>query len=295
MKKIKIAHIHVWDKKNKGDFGIVLAVKDLLKENLNNFKIEFIDFPIEFLREGTNEDIKKINNCNIVVLGGGGIFYKYFMPFNKKIINNIKKPLIIFGVGYIKEIGTRKMEEKELESIVFLCQKAKVVSFRDNYTKNFLVQKGLAGKEIDVIGDPAVLLNEEKDKKIKISKDKINIGLNLNYSGWLGFGWWQNKIIQSYNVIIKYYQKNNADIYYMVHHPGEYKILNNLNNVKIIDVYPKKQKYIYSKMDIIIGMMLHSCVMSFGALTPEINLAYDIRNFNFANFIKCPELAIAPN
>jgi len=182
-----------------------------------------------------------------------------------------------------------------LESIVFLCQKAKVVSFRDNYTKNFLVQKGLAGKEIDVIGDPAVLLNEEKDKKIKISKDKINIGLNLNYSGWLGFGWWQNKIIQSYNVIIKYYQKNNADIYYMVHHPGEYKILNNLNNVKIIDVYPKKQKYIYSKMDIIIGMMLHSCVMSFGALTPEINLAYDIRNFNFANFIKCPELAIAPN
>jgi len=38
--------------------------------------------------------------------------------------------------------------------------------------------------------------------------------------------------------------------------------------------------------------MLHSSVMAFGALTPEINVAYDLRNKNFAKFIGCPELAI---
>ena len=39
-------------------------------------------------------------------------------------------------------------------------------------------------------------------------------------------------------------------------------------------------------------MMLHSCVLAFGALTPEINVAYDLRNRNFARFINCPELVV---
>jgi len=39
-------------------------------------------------------------------------------------------------------------------------------------------------------------------------------------------------------------------------------------------------------------MMLHSCVMAVGAGTPEINVAYDLRNRNFARFIGCPELVV---
>jgi polysaccharide pyruvyl transferase WcaK-like protein len=39
-------------------------------------------------------------------------------------------------------------------------------------------------------------------------------------------------------------------------------------------------------------MMLHSGVMAFGAGTPEISVAYDLRNYSFAEFIKCPELVV---
>lgn len=39
-------------------------------------------------------------------------------------------------------------------------------------------------------------------------------------------------------------------------------------------------------------MMLHVGVMSFGAGTPEISVAYDLRNYSFAEFIGQPELVV---
>jgi polysaccharide pyruvyl transferase WcaK-like protein len=98
--------------------------------------------------------------------------------------------------------------------------------------------------------------------------------------------------------VAKYFQKKyNAQIYYCQHHPSENNIKNKLGikKLKTINLSTKEQKFAYSKLNLIIGMMLHSCVMSFGAETPEINIAYDIRNKNFAKFINCPELVILPN
>lgn len=60
----------------------------------------------------------------------------------------------------------------------------------------------------------------------------------------------------------------------------------------VVDLPPAQQKYLYGRLDMIIGMMLHVGVMSFGALTPEISVAYDIRNYGFAEFIGHPELVV---
>lgn len=288
---MKISHIHVWDKKNKGDYAIVLAVQQLLKDNFPGVTI--YDFPVETLKKVSSKDLKKINTSDLVVVGGGGIYYHWFMPFDIATIKKIKPPIVTFGVGYIREIGSRKLSVAEKNSIITLNKIAKLVSVRDYYTKSFLVKSGVPSKKINIIGDPAVFLKETKIKNLKLKK-KINIGLNLNYSGWLGFGKYENNIIDSYNDVIDYFSKKGADFYYLLHHPDEKRILKKLNlkNPKIIDLPPGKQKYFYSQMDLIIGMMLHSVVLAFGANTPEINVAYDIRNKNFAKFIHCPELAI---
>jgi len=65
-----------------------------------------------------------------------------------------------------------------------------------------------------------------------------------------------------------------------------------IKNIIKVDLSPHEQKYAYSKMDMIIGMMLHVGVMSFGALTPEISVAYDIRNYGFSEFIGHKELVV---
>ncbi len=298
MKNIKIAHIHVWDKSNKGDLAIVIAVKDLLVKKFNN--VDFLDFPIEFLSKGTDSDIDKINSCDFVVIGGGGIFYHYFLPFSKKLISKIKKPIFIFGTGYIREIGAKSLKSEQLNSLLYLIKKSKLVALRDDYTKKFLIKNGASPDKISLIGDPAVLLKEKKINKNKIHEFELDckapkIGLNLNYSGWLGFGQYKKEILDSYKNVANYFiKKYGAKIYYLKHHPGEDQIIKELDFpiFKVVDLHPYQQKYLYSKMDLIIGMMLHSCVMAFGALTPEINLAYDLRNKSFANFIKSPELLV---
>ena len=119
--------------------------------------------------------------------------------------------------------------------------------------------------------------------------------MNLNYSGWLGFGKWHNDILKAYREVAEYFQKNyDAQIYYLKHHPGENKIYPELKikNLKLVDLKPVEQKYIYGELDLIVGMMLHVGVMAFGAGTPEISVAYDLRNHSFAEFIGHKELVV---
>ncbi len=290
-KKIKIAHIHVWDKTNKGDLAIVLAVQELLHSVFP--KAVIFDYPVEVLKNKNISALKKLNSADLIVMGGGGLFYRYFLPFSQEMIAGLKKPFIIFGVGYIREVGAPVLKKAERESIIALAQKATLLGVRENYTKRFLVKYGLPVDKVKVIGDPALLLSE-LSPHLKL-RPGFKLGLNLNYSGWLGFGKWREDILSSYRETAEYFQKNfQASVYYLKHHPGEEAVYPELKikNLILLDEEPSRQKGAYGQLDLVIGMMLHSCVMAAGALTPEINVAYDLRNRNFARFLGCPELVV---
>lgn len=297
---LKISHIHVWDKNNKGDVAIVLAVQEQLKREFPKAKI--FNFPVEVLKDYNQKKIDRLNQSDLIIFGGGGLFYHYFLPYNQAVIKALKVPLVIFGVGYIQEIGAPSLDKVKLDSLLALVGKASLVGVRDFYTRDFLLKNKITSTKIKVIGDPAILLKEKKlslkDEKIFNLRNKknIKIGLNLNYSGWLGFGQWREDILNSYRLVANYFQTHfpAVQIYYLKHHPGEDNIYKELKipNLKIIDLAPAEQKYVYGQLDLVIGMMLHASVLAFGALTPEINVAYDIRNYSFAKFIACPELVV---
>ncbi len=287
-----IAHIHVWDTDNKGDVAIVDAVQEQLRNKFPDCTI--VDYPIETLKTFDQTKLDELNAADVVIMGGGGILYRYFLPFNDDMLAKLTTPLVLFGVGYIKEIGATESSDEEKNSIVALTTKATLLAVRENHTKQLLIAWGVPEAKIHVIGDPAVLLSETAPSAEPELAD-VNIALNLNYSGWLGFGQYQYTILASYKAVADYFQqKHNAAIFYALHHPGEQNIYPKLGikNMTVLDLTTQEQKYMYSKMDMLIGMMLHSCVMAFGARTPEINLGYDIRNKSFAEFINHPELHI---
>lgn len=315
---LKIAHIHVWDQKNKGDRAIVLAVQALLRVHFKNCRIS--NFPMTVLRDGRTVDIKKINKADFIIIGGGGIFYSYFLPYRIELIQALVKPIIIFGAGYIRELGAPALSSEAVASVVALAKKAELIGVRDYNTRKFLNQNGIAYNKIKVIGDPAALLSEKKPVSFKITKHADNweplksgknnqklsiqplrIGFNLNYSGWLGFGRWRVDILKAYLEVVNYfinkYEGNGGpgvEFYYLKHHPGEDNIYPTLkiDKLRVVDLKPAEQKYVYGQLDLVIGMMLHAGVLAFGAGTPEISVAYDLRNYSFAEFIKCPELVI---
>ena len=308
---MKIAHLHVWDKKNKGDRAIVLAVQELLKKRFPGCVI--IDLPIDVLKKGTTADLKKINRADFAIIGGGGIFYSYFLPYSELFIEKIIKPIVIFGAGYIREIGAPELSFEARASLINLIKKAVLIGVRDYKTKEFLENNGAPLRKIKVIGDPAALLDEKKPARFKISTRikksaskqlPIRLGLNLNYSGWLGFGKWREDILNSYRAVAEYFIKEHGgaggqgvEIYYLKHHPGEDNIYPELKikDLKVVDLKSAEQKFVYGQLDLVIGMMLHAGVLAFGAGTPEISVAYDLRNYSFAEFIKCPELVVDLN
>lgn len=128
------------------------------------------------------------------------------MPYNAEFIKLLVKPIEIFGAGYIKEVDAPELKKELAQSVAFLAQQAKFVGVRDNNTKKFLISNNVQAKKIAVIGDPAALLAEKKPllNKLKfLGIDKIKtaplrVGLNLNYSGWLGFGKWHDDILNAY-------------------------------------------------------------------------------------------------
>ena len=297
-KKFKIAHIHVWDKNNKGDHAIVLAVQEILYKNFPGAIIN--NFPVEVLKNHDLKTIVKLNHADFIVIGGGGILYSYFLPFNLKTINEIVKPIFLFGLGYIKEVDAPLWSQDKIDSVVALANKATGIGIRDLNTKRFLIANGVRTTKIKVVGDPAAFLFEKKPSVATISRlsllnRKQKIGLNLNYSGWLGFGKWREDILHAYKETVDYFQNElGFEVYYLQHHPGEKNIYPELkiSNLKLVDLKPNEQKYVYGKLDLIIGMMLHVGVMAYGAKTPEISVAYDIRNYGFAEFINHPELVV---
>jgi polysaccharide pyruvyl transferase WcaK-like protein len=297
-KRYQIAHIHVWDKNNKGDYAIVLAVQELLLKKFPGAMIN--NFPVEVLKSYDRAQAAKLNRADLIVIGGGGIFYSYFLPFSQEMIAALKKPIFLFGLGYIKEVDAPLWAKDKSASVIALVKRARGVGVRDLNTKRFLIAGGIKPAAIKIIGDPAALLSEKKPtvsamNKLAFSPRRVKVGFNLNYSGWLGFGKWREDILRAYRETAEYFQQEfGAEIYYLKHHPGEDNIYPELGikNLKIVDLKPSEQKYIYGKLDLVIGMMLHVGVMSFGALTPEISVAYDIRNYGFAEFIGHPELVV---
>jgi len=289
-KLIRIAHIHVWDKNNKGDLGIVLAVQEQLRAAWP--KVKIIDFPVEVLKRFDERQLSRLNKADLIILGGGGVFYSYFLPFDARMIKSLARPLFIYGAGYIREVGSSALSLEARHSLISLVKKAKLAGVRENYTRSFLIRYGVTSKKIRVVGDPAICLSEIVPHRIKPG---FKLGLNLNYSGWLGFGRWRDDILMAYRETAEFFQKHyGAQVYYLKHHPGEDNIYPALKikGLKVIDFEPHAQKGFYSTLDLVIGMMLHSCVMAAGAGTPEINVAYDLRNRNFARFIGCPELVV---
>lgn len=282
---MKIAHIHVSDTDNRGDDAIVRAIQQEFRKL--DSRIEVIDVPLESisLNFEAKLDVDVINSCDFVVIGGGGILYSYFLPYDSKAISLIEAPIYIVGVGYIKELGAQELSQLQTSSVESLFNLAALASVRDERTVQFIGDLKVQ-TPIELIGDPAILL-EPKDS-LALDKQKFNLGINLNYSGWLGFGQYQDAIFDAYHKIINHFSETEeVDVIYMLHHPGEKQILDKLNVEYrlIVDDTPEAMMGIYQQLDFMVGMMLHSCVMSYGAETPFLNIGYDIRNQSFSHFV----------
>ncbi len=316
--KISVIHFHPEMKCNKGDIAITLSIEDLLKENIDIYRythclikqLKEREYPV--LIDDTSKGplgskivpmvsplkkvyrkirkveirriVKKINNHDLVIIGGGGIYSNSFFPLDKKILTYIKKPLVIFSPGANINLNHPKLTKKVKKSIKLLNGMAKLSSVRDQETLKIL--KNELDKDTPNIGCPSILLSEEKSKKLKIDRNKFNLGINIGFHVSSINKKKVDEIIETYGYVINNLSlKKPIKIYYFKHHPKEKYVIKRLNklfrDITVVNLSPKKMKYYYGKMDFVLCMMLHSSILAFGSETNFFNFSYNLKNIAF--------------
>lgn len=218
------------------------------------------------------------------------MYSKFFLPLNAQVIKSIETPIVLYGIGYIRNLGDKELTDAQIESARLLNARAKLTSVRDEYTCKFLRDLGI--RDVHVIGDPAIFLGSEETSQVALDKNKIKIGVNMASHYWTLYPQYRNKIIDEYVKACEFLAKRlDAEIVYLIHHSDERQVVETMREkkmpFKIVDTIPNpyKMKFIYDKLDLVVGMMMHSTVLAFGSGVPIVNVAYDAKNYNFMEFI----------
>ncbi len=274
---------------NIGEIAIACSIKDMLHSRLKPFTYTPAEVG-ELEKPQTTEFIETINQHDICVIGGGGLYSKFFFPMDAQVIKSIEIPIVLYGVGYLRNLGDKELTEEQIESVRLLNAYAELTSVRDEYTCKFLRDLGVS--DVHVIGDPAIFLGSEETNQVALDDNKIQIGVNVACHYWALYPKYLHRTIDEYVKACKFLIKHlNAEIVYLLHHSDEHHVVEVMRKkklpLKVVDTAPNpyKMKFIYSKLDLVIGMMMHSTVLAFGSGVPIVNVAYDAKNYNFMEFI----------
>ena len=312
----KVIHFHFDTKQNKGDAAVVYSIRDLILKHLsvkkythkginelniypNIVRKAFKKYPFlinklsskifEKIKELLDKDlVREINQHDIMIIGGGGLYSKGNFPLNEKLIDAIHIPIVLLSVGLNRNEGQSPFTLQEINSIIKLNKKSSLSSVRDLNTLSFLKDFGF--KKISVIADPAIFLESSKKKDLKFSK-KLSIGINIAQHNWQYQEKFTDKIVSSYiNALNKIKEDHDFQLFYLQHDYREKEVIKNLKShfkdMHVCNYNPYNLKYVYEKLDLVICMMMHSSIFAFSSGVPFINISYDIKNKAFAEMIK---------
>ncbi|GIO21496.1 polysaccharide pyruvyl transferase family protein [Oceanobacillus sp. J11TS1] len=293
--------------KNLGDDLLWNIFENLSKKHLKESEMTIIpSFP--------SVDINNIEEYDLVVLGGGSLLTPYYVGILHKALTMNKK-VIIWGSGIdrIKEQKLNMMMEGEspalneifsYEDALLLREVFSGASFggvRGPLTKKALELLGVNEKDIQIIGDPGVLLksdiNIEKEKKEKI------IGINWGTAKNNLYGnepILEKKLInicerlknRGYKILI--YTVWKGDI------PACKRLFNKINdgkNVTLDTTLYTEQELIslLSTCTLTINFKLHPNLLSLAANVPYIALGYRFKAFDLSQSLNLENYVLSTN
>lgn len=145
---------------NVGDQFSALGIKSLLPKDLNIVNLYWE----RGYYKRTRQALSSLNEKDLVIIGGGGLFKDYFYGLWELLVRKVKKKsLIIWGVGVC---DNKKRETLLPEDLLDEVVKKSIAIFvRDEYTKSIIP---VNGSMVEVVGCPSVFIVD----KWKIKKTR---------------------------------------------------------------------------------------------------------------------------
>jgi len=319
---------------NVGDEAILSAIlTDLRKQRQN---LEFIVISsnpektasLHHVRSVHWKDINALlgaaRECDLVVLGGGGIFQDYWgVPAGIQLTqfhwgisyyssigllaNLFKKPFMIYSVG----VGPLITEEgKRWTRLTF--ELADAATVRDPESRALLTSLGVPAKQVQIKPDPGLSLVPKAKAAAEIFEAA---GVSLRERPILGVclrNWtegekstaWKQELASALD---RFLEKHNAQVVFIPFQVVEHELENDhAVALELIDMMNFKDRVhtisgtyspevtagLISRCRMLVGMRLHSLIFAASAGVPAMALAYDPKVYNFMKSLGLSEYTL---
>ena len=247
--------------------------------------------------------IHTITVCDLVILGGGGLFHDYWGFVSESVLTTdhagialyssiillahiLEKPLMLYAVG----IGPLQTDEGRFYTRGII-ELAHTVSVRDKDSINILHSLGVNTEDIVVTADPAFSLKPNKKEKGIIDRATQSgpvLGVALRY--WdidVSPDDWEEQVADAIDSFI---DAHNGSVVFIPFQKQDETLLNDLNaservlkrmsnhdRVLILedDYSPAEIAGLIAECDLFLGMRMHSIIFAINSGTPTVGLVYD--------------------
>jgi len=282
LKKLKILHIYNFTSANAGDTILPICVRDIFTKTFNS-DIRWTSLSIR--KDVTSDTINYVNQFDLIVIGGGGLFISDSNYNNKSgwqwsiandLLDKITSPISIFAVGYNQFNLAPKFPKIFHTALKDLHKKSLFFGIRNHGSIKSLGNI-LSGK-ISYQPCPTTFINYIYDLNTSSNAKKKNISFVIafdryeyRYKNDLNFFVNNTKLL-----ITKLSNKYNIELVF--HYPGDEMILHiddffkNIKHVFLFDSNPKNIIDYYSNTSLVFAMRGHAQMIPFGLGVPFISL-----------------------
>lgn len=265
-------HITYWRAQNAGDTMLSYCVRQFL--HLQSWKIITIS-------ESINDDvIKQINETDMLVIGGGGLFLPDTNPnsisgwqwaISEEQLNRIQVPIIVFAVGYNYFKG-QKNSEVFIRSINALVRRARFVGLRNMGSVRAI--RGILDPALceKVVFQPCTTTVISKMFSVKRRENTKKVGVNIAFDREeRRYGEYKERIMDEILNAIYEISQSGYKICYIAHCDEDLNFVKYLERLNIdFAVYnltcalPREIISCYRNLEIVLGMRGHAQMIPFG-------------------------------
>jgi len=267
------------------------------KETSQKFKLESVKkIPsgvrsyINYLTDTSKETKKAIKDCDLFILGGGGLFGSLKVKANFiwgvqcLAAYHYKKPVIMYGqgIGPISNIASRVLLKK-------VFNKAHYITVRDFESVMRLRDIGVR-KPIDIVPDLAFRLPAKKSKKKRTKTavialrqmSKIDFDFKLSIAKYIDW------LIESEKFKVKLIDFKRGDKHDSALHEEVMKLTSNSEKVEHITNVEHHEELLehFQQAQIVLGMRLHSIISAIRTETPFFAINYAPKVSSFLKYSK---------
>ena len=254
-----------------------------------------------------DEYINIVDEYDIICIGGGNLLMSisnniWAIKINRliKVAKAKNKKVFICSVG-AGPIVLEKSKELFKESLYL----ADYITVRDEYSKSTLTDILNLNKNIQVCGDPAILLDNHRMNP-KINKGFVNIAISVMPFGRRNFNnldWYHdyNYYLNMYKQIIEFFcKRNNNCIFHLFSTElSDYDTIQELQSYVLSESDSIKEENIkevhinsleellnfYKTQDLLIGTRMHSLIIAYTQSLPIIGIVWQNKVYGFMEHV----------